>query len=103
LEEKGMKGYLIGNVTVTNSEGYTPYRQAVPAIIEKFGGRYLVRGSFEQVEGRSECDRLVVIEFPSFVAAKAFYNSLEYQAIIRGRTDNARSIIMLAEEYKHPA
>jgi uncharacterized protein (DUF1330 family) len=46
-----MKGYLIGNVTVTNSEGYTPYREAVPAIIEKFGGQYLARGGFEQVEG----------------------------------------------------
>jgi uncharacterized protein (DUF1330 family) len=97
-----MKAYLIGNVTVTNGEGYTPYRAAVPAIIEKFGGRYLARGGFEQLEGSPNCDRLVIIEFPSLDAAKAFYHSSDYQAIIKGRTDNSRSSIMLAEAYEHP-
>jgi uncharacterized protein (DUF1330 family) len=42
----------------------------------------------------------VIIEFPSMEAAKAFYNSPDYQAIIKGRTDNARSSIMLAEGYE---
>jgi uncharacterized protein (DUF1330 family) len=97
-----MKGYLVGNVTVTNGEGYTPYREAVPAIIKKFGGRYLARGGFEQVEGSPHCDRLVIIEFPGLEAARAFYNSQDYRAIINGRTDNARSSIMLAEGYENP-
>jgi uncharacterized protein (DUF1330 family) len=36
--------YLIAEIEITNPEGYTEYTKAVPATIEKYGGRFLVRG-----------------------------------------------------------
>ncbi|MCX7265966.1 MAG: DUF1330 domain-containing protein [Betaproteobacteria bacterium] len=38
------KAYLIGQVSVTNPEGYAQYAQNAPATIEKYGGKYIVRG-----------------------------------------------------------
>ena len=38
------KGYWIGRVDVHNDEGFKPYSAANPAILKKFGARYVVRG-----------------------------------------------------------
>ena len=39
-----MAAYLIINVSVKDTTGFEAYRQAVPATIAQYGGRYLVRG-----------------------------------------------------------
>ena len=79
------KGYWIGRVDVHNDEGYKPYMAANPAIFQKFGGKFIVRGGkFTSVEGQSR-SRNVVIEFPDYQTALACYNSPEYQANIKGR------------------
>jgi uncharacterized protein (DUF1330 family) len=60
------KGYWIGHVDVHNEEGYKAYAAANPAIFNKFGGRYVVRGGkFTPVEGQSR-SRNVVIEFRDY-------------------------------------
>jgi uncharacterized protein (DUF1330 family) len=60
------KGYWIGRVDVHNEEGYKAYAAANPAIFNKFGGRYVVRGGrFTGVEGESR-SRNVVIEFADY-------------------------------------
>ena len=38
------KGYWIGRVDVHNEDGYKPYAPANPAIFQKYGGRFVVRG-----------------------------------------------------------
>ena len=38
------KGYLVATLDLTNPDAYGPYRDQVPAIIDRHGGRYLVRG-----------------------------------------------------------
>jgi uncharacterized protein (DUF1330 family) len=74
------KGYWIAHITVTDSEAYQVYRAIVPAILAKHGGTFLVRaGTQEIVEGNAR-PRTVVIEFPSLAAARACYESHEYQA-----------------------
>jgi uncharacterized protein (DUF1330 family) len=53
-----------------------PAQSASYALIEKFGGRYLVRGGdLRRVEGNLALDRLVVLEFPMLDAAQKFYDS----------------------------
>ena len=48
------KAYLIGQVTVTNPEGYAQYSAQVPASVAAFGGAYRVRGGpASQVEGQA--------------------------------------------------
>jgi uncharacterized protein (DUF1330 family) len=74
-----MPAYIIARVQVTNWELYREYTRATPAAIEKFGGRFVVRGGETiTLEGPQETGRLVIIEFPSLDNAKAFYHSEEY-------------------------
>jgi uncharacterized protein (DUF1330 family) len=74
-----MPAYIIARVQVTNWELYREYTRATPAAIEKFGGRFVVRGGETiTLEGPQETGRLVIIEFPSLDNAKAFYYSEEY-------------------------
>jgi uncharacterized protein (DUF1330 family) len=44
-----MAAYLIGDIQVTDRVGYEEYRQKVPAVIAKYGGRYLARGGTTEV------------------------------------------------------
>jgi uncharacterized protein (DUF1330 family) len=74
------KGYFIARVTVTNHENYAAYAAAASKAIALYGGAPLVRGgTCEVLEGEGRA-RNVVIEFPSFEQAKAYYHSPEYQA-----------------------
>ncbi|HEY8642346.1 MAG TPA: DUF1330 domain-containing protein [Candidatus Dormibacteraeota bacterium] len=93
-----MPAYVIANLTITNPEGFDGYRRQVPAVIEQYGGRYLVRGgSVEIVEGDWPLNRFVVVEFPSMEQAKRWYESEEYGAIKSGRTDNSEGQLGFVE------
>jgi len=74
------KGYVVGNLTVLDVEGYKPYAAAATAAQKQYGGTALVRGGrCEIVEGEARM-RQVVIEFESYEAAKTYFFSPEYQA-----------------------
>lgn len=78
-----MKAYLVAHIQVRDAEGFEAYRAKVPAVIERFGGRYLIRGGVAHpLEGDWTVPRLVVIEFDSLEAARAFYDSPDYQEIL---------------------
>jgi uncharacterized protein (DUF1330 family) len=95
------KAYIVGQVTVHNPEGYSQYSQHVPGTLAKHGGKYLVRGGeCTQLEGVSQGDRRVVIEFPSRQAAEAWYHSPEYQAILPHRKANSEGHISLVDGYE---
>ena len=58
------------------------YRARVSPVVEKFGGRYLVRGGpFEVVEGESRPVFPVLVEFPSMEQARRWYDSEEYREL----------------------
>ena len=72
-------GYVIAQIRVTDPDAYPRYVAMVQPIIEKFGGAFLVRGGRSQsYEGTPPGDRNVVIKFPSYEAAEAWYHSEEY-------------------------
>jgi uncharacterized protein (DUF1330 family) len=96
------KGYWIGRVDVKNEEGYKPYAAANPAIFQKFGGRFLVRGGkFDAAEGNSRT-RNVVIEFPDYASALACYRSPEYQENIKVRLPHSTIDLIVIEGYDGP-
>jgi uncharacterized protein (DUF1330 family) len=81
-----MAGYLIVRVAVADPQRYERYRKVVAPLIERHGGRYLVRGGdSETLEGADNRFRIIVVEFPSLQAAKAFWNSPDYAAAKRLR------------------
>ena len=93
-----MKGYVVANVDVRDWGAYESYRSRTAAVIEQYGGRFLVRGGpIEVIEGDPGIARLIILEFPSVADAHHFYNSPEYQAILPDRLNNARSTLLVAE------
>lgn len=81
-----MTAYCIFQVTVNDPVRYAEYAKHTPRVINKFGGKMIVRGGdLEVLEGQAGGQRVVVIEFPDRAAAKAFYNSDEYQKILKIR------------------
>ena len=74
-----MPAYFIGKVQVTDWARYSEYIKATPSIIAQFGGRFIARGGeCVTLEGPEETGRVVIIEFPTLAAAKAFFQSEEY-------------------------
>ena len=100
--DRPKKGYLIAHLDVRNPTLYGDYVARAPEIAKGFGGTYLLRGGESETrEGdlpdRDLPDRHVIIEFPSYTAAKAFYDSAQYAEIIDIRKDNTHTTLVLAE------
>ena len=93
-----MRGYLIANIKVTDPEAFERYRAAVPPVIARHGGRYLVRGgALERLENAEGFNRVVVLEFPSLDEARAFYHSADYAPLSKLRGDSTESQVVLVE------
>lgn len=91
------KGYIIAHITVTDPEAYKEYVIRDTPILEGLGGRFIVRGGTSEVmEGESH-ERHVVIEFPSYAAARAAYNDPDYQEVMKIRQRTAKSTILVVE------
>ena len=75
-----MKGYVVCVYkSIGSEEKLKEYATKAKAAVEKYKGKFLVRGGkFKTNEGENS-PRTVVIEFTSYDKADAFYNSKEYQ------------------------
>ncbi|MEM0900625.1 MAG: DUF1330 domain-containing protein [Pseudomonadota bacterium] len=94
------KGYWVGRVTVNQPDRYHEYVEAATPAYKEHGAVFLVRGGeFEEMEGGSR-ERNVVIEFPTYEAALACYNSETYQKAkaIRNQIADADMIVIKGHE-----
>ncbi len=73
-----MKGYWIARVNIKNQNAYKSYAQLAKPAIEKYNGRYLVRGGKQKILEGQNLERAVIVEFPSMAKALECYNSEEY-------------------------
>ncbi len=81
-----MPAYLLAKIQITDAEKIKAYQAATPAAVQKYGGRFVVRGGDKvTVEGKDEKRRVVLIEFADMQKAKSFWDSPEYQACIKLR------------------
>lgn len=93
-----MPAYLIADVTVRDPDAYAAYAAQVPATLEPYGGRFLVRGgASEVIEGERRPGRLVVIEFPDGAALRRWYASGAYQGIVGVRWEAAEASVVAVE------
>ena len=93
-----MTAYMVAHLDVHDPDTFARYRDQVTPLIDRFGGKYLIRGGKTEVlEGDWQVSRLVVIEFPSRDALRLFYDSPEYQEILPLRTRSAHGAVAIVE------
>ena len=79
------KGYWIAHVDVTDAEKFKEYVRLNGIAFAKYGAKFVVRGGASEVRAGTLKKRHVVLEFESYAAAKACYDSPEYQAAVKVR------------------
>lgn len=75
--------YIIGHITVRDTEKWDDYRNAVPATLEPWGAELVFRGKLASIlAGEHAHTDTVVIRFPDMKAVNGWYTSPAYQALI---------------------
>ena len=93
-----MAAYVIAQIEVTDPQTYEAYKAQVPAVIEKYGGTYLARGgAVEVLEGDGPVRRTVVLKFDSMDAARAWYESDDYDPVKAIRQQASDGSLILVE------
>lgn len=78
--DPAVPAYVVIDVESTDDEKAARYRELSGPSVEKHGGRFIVRGgALEVLEGTWHPARIVVIEFASADAARAWYESDDYR------------------------
>ena len=94
-----MSAYLIVNYDITDKDGYRNYQSMATPLMK--GGKLLVLDTdSHKVEGEPG-HQTVVIEYPDIEAARAAYESDDYQAVVgkrHGATQNGRAVIVAGFE-----
>ena len=98
-----MSVYLIIDITVIDQGLYEEYVAQVPAVVEQYGGRYLVRGGEVVGHGRrlaARTDRGDGIRDPA-IRRRNIFTSPEYLALVplREKSTTSRAIIVEGYEY----
>ena len=91
--------FLLVDVDIHNIDEYKKYLEQVKPMVEKFGGKYLIKGG--KIDAK-ETDlwkpkRIVLVKFPNKSSALKWYNSEEYRALKHLRLNNASSNILFIE------
>ncbi len=93
-----MAGYVIVDNKVTDEALYEEFRTQVAETVAAHGGRYLVRSaSAEAIDGDWEPGRMVVVEFESVAAAKAWLASPDYAAAKANRIKSATASVIVVQ------
>ena len=92
-----MKGYIVMDAEIIDTEAYSEFAKKVPAAVAAHGGRILVRTSnIEAVQGAWVPKRFVILEFDSLEAARGYIGSAEYAALddVRRRATRANIVVV---------
>lgn len=92
-----MSAYVVVQVDVKDPVRYEDYKRLVPASLEKYGGRFVVRGGrTETLEGTWSPKRFVMVEFPDVERAKAWWTSADYAEAkaLRQATSHTEMIVV---------
>ena len=97
-----MTAYMLVSINMLEDESWRDdYREAVPAIIRRFGGEYHIRSSGAPIvglEGDARVpDRVALISFPSVEAITEFMNSEAYKPYREARIASAFTNIIAFE------
>ena len=94
------KGYWVAKANITNNEKLSKYGKQAEIAIEKYGGRFLVRGGKYETKEGADYSRNVVVEFDSYDKALAAYGSKEYKKALQLLEGGAERIYAIVEGYE---
>ena len=93
-----MAAYVLAQLEITDRDAFAAYSAQVKATVDKYGGRFVVRGgAYEVLEAEFRADRVVILAFPDIAAAKRWYGSPEYSPLIPTRQKASKGPIILIE------
>ncbi|OBX17829.1 hypothetical protein A9995_14275 [Erythrobacter sp. QSSC1-22B] len=98
-----MPAYMIVTAKIADREAFIAgYGKQAGALVEQFGGRYVLRGpGVELLEGEfGDGASMVMSEWPDKAAARAFWNSAEYATVKKLREGIADCQVLLIEAPK---
>lgn len=89
------EAYVVGQMTVKNSQKWAEYRGQVLATLLPWHGELVFRGRQDQaLSGECIHPDVVVIRFPSLANAQAWHASAAYQALIPLRQQAADVVLL---------
>ena len=93
-----MAAYFIAQYTVNNPDLYAEYQAGAGPTLGQYNGELV---SFdvaaESVEGSMPGAQTVIIKFEDTAAAKAWYNSDEYQAVVNKRLEATEGYSIISQ------
>jgi uncharacterized protein (DUF1330 family) len=93
-----MSAYIIVDLEITDPVNYEEYKKLAGDTVEKYGGKYIVRGGpCDTLEGDWRPKRIVVLEFDNAERAKAWLNSPEYAEPRKMRHATAKTQMIVVE------
>jgi len=93
-----MPSYVIVEVKVHDPGKYEEYKKLAFPEVKKYGGKYLTRGGkAEKLEGTTDPNRVVILEFESFDKAKEWWNSEGYTKARKIRYEASESRMLVVE------
>ena len=94
------KGYVVVLLDVIDRDLYDEYARQATTIEARHGGKPLVVGdALDVVEGEWPAERVVVLEFPSLTAARAWYADPDYEQLIPLRHRATKSHVLFIEGF----
>ncbi len=93
-----MSAYLVALLKINDRKEFDKYRAGVHDTIDKHKGEIIVSNeNAEVIEGEWPYAKTVVIRFPSMEAAKRWYESPEYQEVVKHRFRAAETNLIFIE------
>ena len=93
-----MAAYFIAQYQVNDAALYAEYGAGAGPTVAQYGGEVLVFDvAAETMEGVSPGPQTVIIKFESTEAAKAWYESAEYQAVVGKRLSATEGFSVLSQ------
>jgi uncharacterized protein (DUF1330 family) len=98
-----MSAYMVFNYAITNPEGYKAYPPAAGPTLASHGAEVLVADYESEVTEGVPGHVTVVLRFESKEAARAWYESTEYQTARGLRTANTDGHAVICDGFAMPS
>jgi uncharacterized protein (DUF1330 family) len=97
-----MPAYVIAQMRVHDPTTYAEYASKVPPTVAPYGGRIVAANDVDVREGTPPYPRTVIGEFPTLEAAREWYESEAYQAVLPLRLAATTGLLFIVEGLTMP-